>query len=77
MEQNPDSLQLFWDNLLSRNPAQIEKAFLELDQHSKQAVIAHLQKMTSEPGWHPEQRKSAQMALTTIQTILKDERKRK
>ncbi|GAP10392.1 hypothetical protein BECAL_01559 [Bellilinea caldifistulae] len=77
MEQNPDSLELFWDNLLSRNPAQIEKAFLELDKHSKQAIIAHLQKMTSEPGWHPEQVKSAQIALKIIHISIQNERKDK
>ncbi len=64
-----DPLQIFWDNLLSRNPSQIRKAFLSLDKNSKQAVIAHLQKMISEPGWHVEQVKSAQAALQTIQSL--------
>ncbi|GIV66880.1 MAG: hypothetical protein AB1457_04495 [Chloroflexota bacterium] len=71
MEQNADPIQVFWENLLSRNPAQIEKAFLELDQNSKQAVIAHLQKMANEPGWHPEQVKSALAALKIISSLPK------
>lgn len=68
---DPDSLQYFWENLLSRNPARIQSAFLTLDPTSKQAVIAHLQKMATEPGWHPEQVESARAALETIQTLLR------
>lgn len=66
-----DPLQYFWENLLSRNPARIQSAFLTLDPTSKQAVIAHLQKMATEPGWHPEQVESARAALETIQTLLR------
>jgi hypothetical protein len=68
--EDPDSLQYFWGNLLSRNPAQIESVFMALDPTSKEAVIAHLQKMTSETGWHPAQVESARAALQTIQSIL-------
>lgn len=66
-----DPLQYFWENLLSRNPARIQSEFLTLDPTSKQAVIAHLQKMATEPGWHPEQVESARAALETIQTLLR------
>lgn len=65
MERN-DPIQIFWDNLLSRNPQRIWTAFSTLDASSRQAVITHLQKMISEPGWHPEQVKSAQAALETL-----------
>lgn len=43
---------------------------MALDPTSKEAVIAHLQKMTSETGWHPAQVESARAALQTIQSIL-------
>jgi len=69
MTENLDPIQLFWDNLLSRNPARIKSAFSTLDEDSKQAVIDHLKKMISESGWHPEQVKSARVALETIKKI--------
>lgn len=69
MKENLDPIQLFWDNLLSRNRARIKSAFSTLDENSKQAVIDHLKKMTSETGWHPEQVKSAWAALETIKEI--------
>lgn len=65
--ENLDPIQLFWDNLLSRNPARIKSAFSTLDENSKQAVIDHLKKMISETGWHPEQVKSAQIAINILQ----------
>lgn len=68
--EDPDSLQNFWENLLSCNPAQIQSVFMALDPTSRDAVIAHLQRMTSEPGWHPAQVESARAALRTIQSIL-------
>ncbi|MFN7035755.1 MAG: hypothetical protein ACK4SN_05250 [Bellilinea sp.] len=68
MERN-DPIQTFWDNLLSRNPQRIRAAFSTLDASSRLAVITHLQKMISEPGWHPEQVKSAQAALETIRAL--------
>jgi hypothetical protein len=67
MTENLDPIQLFWDNLLSRNPARIKSAFSTLDEDSKQAVIEHLKKMISETGWHPEQVKSAQIAINILQ----------
>lgn len=55
-----------WEMLLSREPEWIEKAFESLLPDQKSAVLAHLQKMVSEPGWQPEQQISAQAALDTI-----------
>lgn len=68
---NLDPLQSFWENLLSRNPTRIQSAFLSLDPTSKQVVIAHLQKMATDPGWHPEQVESARAALETIQSLFR------
>lgn len=61
-----DPVELFWDHLLSREPDQILAAVHALDEETRQRVIAHLQSMASEEGWHPEQRKSAQVALEVI-----------
>jgi hypothetical protein len=55
-----------WDTLLSRQPDQVRTAFYSLDEDQKMAVFSHLQRMASEPGWHPEQRLSAQAALEAL-----------
>jgi hypothetical protein len=56
----------FWNDLLSRQPLLVNKAFSSLDREGQETVIAHLQRMVSEPGWQPEQVKSAQQALIII-----------
>jgi hypothetical protein len=61
-----DPLEIFWDAILSRQPDQIRAAYSRLDAGERLELIAHLQRMAGEPGWHPEQRKSAQAALETI-----------
>jgi hypothetical protein len=55
-----------WEVVLSRNPKRILLAFESLQPDQKKAVREHLYKMVSEPGWQPEQRKSAQAALVAI-----------
>ena len=59
-------LEQIWDQLLSREPEQIRSAYALLDVSSQQTVLAHLRKMVSEPGWHPEQVTSATIALQAI-----------
>jgi hypothetical protein len=66
MEEILDPLEEFWDRLLSRQPARIRQAFGSLDEAEREAVLAHLLKMASEPGWQPEQRESAQSALMAL-----------
>jgi hypothetical protein len=56
-----------WDALLSRQADQARSAFRTLDAEQQRAVMAHLQRMTTEPGWHPEQRISAQAALEALE----------
>ncbi|MFN2145355.1 MAG: hypothetical protein ACK2T7_08365 [Anaerolineales bacterium] len=58
-----------WDEILSRDDARIRKAFSSLNQTEKITVRAHLIKMTTEDGWHPEQIHSAQTALDAIKDI--------
>lgn len=66
MPEAREPLEIFWDAILSRQPEQIRGAFTLLDAVARQQLIAHLKRMVSEEGWHPEQRKSAQVALDTI-----------
>jgi hypothetical protein len=67
MEDNPeDVLETLWDRLLSRQPEQVREAFDSLAPGEQAAVRAHLERMASEPGWHPQQRASAQAALAVL-----------
>ena len=59
-------LDNLWDALLSRDKEQVQAAFYALDDERKNAVYRHLQRMVSEPGWHAEQRLSAQTALNAL-----------
>jgi hypothetical protein len=59
-------LEDLWDALLSRQNEQVLAAFHSLDENDKAAVITHLQRMAGEPGWLPDQRVSAQAALTAL-----------
>lgn len=63
MEDQSKDPQEFWDQLLSGEPAGVWAAFGGLDESAKRAVVAHLGRMASEPGWQPEQRALAQAAL--------------
>jgi hypothetical protein len=61
-----DPLEIFWDNLLSRQPEKVRSAYETLDPNVKPTVLAHLKRMITEPGWHPEQRQSAEAALRAL-----------
>lgn len=65
MDDNYELEQL-WNDLLSREDRKIRKAFTILDEESQQAVLRHLNRMSEEPGWHPEQRISAKAALRAL-----------
>jgi hypothetical protein len=62
----PGAVEQLWDNLLSRQLERVRKAYRSLDKDEQVAVLAHLRKMESEPGWHPEQRTSAIVALEAL-----------
>jgi hypothetical protein len=64
-----DVSENLWEQLLSRQPELVQQAFSGLEPPDRQAVIAHLQRMFEEPGWHPEQRKSAEIALQSLTDI--------
>lgn len=59
-------LEQVWDGILSRDQERIIHAYASLDTKSQETVICHLKHMVSEEGWHPEQVKSAQVALQAI-----------
>lgn len=64
-----DPLERLWNSLLSRQPELVRAAFLPLQAEEKQAVLIHLRKMVSEPGWHPEQQLSAGAALKALEDV--------
>lgn len=61
-----ESPELFWDKLLSRQPEQVMAAYSRLLPDEQVLVLRHLECMATEPGWHSEQRFSAQAALDAI-----------
>ncbi|HAY84967.1 MAG TPA: hypothetical protein DCY42_08610 [Chloroflexi bacterium] len=61
-----------WSEILSRDPSRICKTFLDLNLEEKVTVRAHLMRMTSEDGWHPEQIKSASVALDALHELPDD-----
>ena len=66
MNQDQQAMENVWDKLLSRNTKQVLEIFATLDEIEQQAVLDHLRRMVQEPGWHPEQRLSAQTALKAL-----------
>ena len=64
-----DVFELLWDDLLSREPERIQFAFKDLSLAEKEAVIEHLKSMSTESGWHDEQKRSAQFALNVIKSF--------
>lgn len=61
--------EAFWEALLSSEPARIAAAWRSLAATEAQAVLAHLKKMTDEPGWQPVQQQAAADALRVIATL--------
>ncbi len=61
-----DPLERLWDQLLSREPEVVRGAFGGLSARERRDVLAHLERMVSEEGWHPEQQRSAQAALDAL-----------
>jgi hypothetical protein len=67
MTDSSSFLEILWDALLSRDPSQIRAAYSDLDSSSQKVVLTHLQRMVQEDGWHPEQVKSALVALNALE----------
>ncbi len=58
-----------WTEILSRQRDRIRTAFKSLQANEKITVRAHLIRMTSEDGWHPEQVRSASIAIEAIKDL--------
>ncbi|OGO28865.1 MAG: hypothetical protein A2136_05935 [Chloroflexi bacterium RBG_16_54_11] len=69
MDNTPGSLEEMWSDLLSSQPDQIHDAFRSLDRRRQKNVLAHLRRMATDPGWQPEQRESALVALQTLENL--------
>lgn len=67
--ENPHSINIeqLWDDILSRQAELVRSAIGRLSEEERDAVTNHLQRMAEGPGWHPEQRASAQAALEALQ----------
>ncbi len=70
MTENPvfNDPEELWDRLLSRLPALVRSTFASLPADQQNSVLAHLQRMADEDGWHEEQRISARSALQALET---------
>ena len=64
--------ELFWENLLSRDPEKVKVAWRMLPEEYRKDVRGHLVSIVTELDWHPEQVKSAEAALNVID-MLKEE----
>jgi hypothetical protein len=72
-----NALEIFWDNMLSRDPDKILAVFKPLTQEDRRVVIEHLNRMLTEVGWHSEQRDSARAALKALEELfIEEERNR-
>ncbi len=60
-------LEKTWGAILSRDKDAIQRVFFALDGESQKTVMEHLHKMATDEGWHPEQVKSAQIALRSLE----------
>lgn len=60
-----------WEDILSRNPEKIKTAYGNLSEEEQKDVSSHLKKMSTESGWHKEQKISADTALEVILNINK------
>ena len=72
MDNASMSVEQLWENLLSRQPDLVKLAFATLDEEEQAAVLAHLNKMVTESGWHLEQRRSAEVALAALGMVSND-----
>lgn len=63
------TIEAFWNEILSEEPARVRKAWLDLDDEEAEALIKHLRRMTDEDGWSQPQRQSAGAALKIIRAL--------
>jgi hypothetical protein len=66
MDEPNNDLEQIWEALLSRDELRICSIYNRMNIEEQQAVLTHLRRMVSEPGWHTEQRISAQKAIEAL-----------
>ncbi len=69
MNREKGELDIFWENMLSRDPARVRDAWGTLTVEERIAIRAHLVRMASEEGWAEPQRISAQAALDALAAL--------
>jgi hypothetical protein len=62
------SPEALWEAILSRDAPRILETWHRLNREERTSLLAHLERMVSEDGWHPEQVISAQSALDAIRS---------
>jgi len=62
-----DDLEQLWEDLLSEDAARIRRAWGDLTDAEGVAILAHLRRMRTEPGWQPPQQHAAAQALQVIE----------
>jgi hypothetical protein len=62
-------IEAVWEALLSEEPPRIRRAWLDLPDDEASAVLEHLKRMATEPGWAEGQRQSAATALRVIRGL--------
>jgi hypothetical protein len=66
-----NSIEKLWDDLLSRDSVLIQHTYKQLGDKEKKEILDHLVKMITKPGWHMEQKRSAQAAIEAINVLEK------
>jgi len=66
MGDSDREIEDLWESLLSREPKRVREIFFSLSKTDQKYILDHLTRMVEEPGWHPEQRISAEIALQSI-----------
>ena len=67
-----NSIEQLWDALLSRDSALIQKTYKHLNEKDRKTIMDHLIKMTTETGWHSDQKFSAQAAIDAFNGLGKE-----
>ncbi len=66
MASATDSLESFWEDMLSGEPERIRRAWRRLSPEEAAAALAHLRKMAHDAGWQPAQQQAATEALKAL-----------
>ena len=64
-----NAIEQLWEAILSRDAELVATEFSKLDEIDRLTINDHLRKMATEPGWHIEQRRSAQTAIDIISKL--------